>query len=140
MDHWYAVQQKLGYAFWYEIFGGGGGEHSQQTSPQQVPLVFFSPASAPGVKQPFRKRQGAPGRRSRESSSWELVAFWGPEKVGQNLWCLFGDGYHSTVVFFLEGFLGVHRNTRVLTHRHPRKRWHMFSDSFGMGQNSARGP
>ena len=26
--------------------------------------------------------------------------------VGQNLWCLFVDGYHSTAVF-LEGFLGV---------------------------------
>ena len=31
--------------------------------------------------------------------------------VGQNLKCLFGDGY-STVVF-LEGFLGVHRGTGV---------------------------
>ena len=35
--------------------------------------------------------------------------------VGQNLRCLFGDGYHSTVVF-LEGFPGVHRGTGVLTH------------------------
>ena len=31
--------------------------------------------------------------------------------------CLFGDGYHSTVVV-LEGFLGVHRGTGVLTHSH----------------------
>ena len=37
--------------------------------------------------------------------------------VGQNLSCLFVDGYHSTVVF-LEGFLGVHRGTGVLTHSH----------------------
>ena len=38
--------------------------------------------------------------------------------VGQNLRCLFGDGYHSTVVF-VEGFLGVHRGTGVLTHVNP---------------------
>ena len=37
--------------------------------------------------------------------------------VGQNLRCLFGDGYHSTVVV-LEGFLGVHRRTGILTHSH----------------------
>ena len=35
--------------------------------------------------------------------------------AGQNLRCLFGDSYHSTVVS-LEGFLGVHRGTGVLTH------------------------
>ena len=34
--------------------------------------------------------------------------------VGQNLRCLFGDGYHSTVAF-PEDFLGVHRGTGVLT-------------------------
>ena len=35
--------------------------------------------------------------------------------VGHNRRCLFGDAYHSNVVF-LEDFLGVHRGTGVLTH------------------------
>ena len=43
------------------------------------------------------------------------VLKWLWDVVGQNLRCLFVDGYHSTVVF-LEGFLGVHRGTGVLTH------------------------